>query len=287
MPTFPEWESTVLDHVYEDVEYLSLHTYFRLFGDDIGSFLAQSVEMDAYIRTVIATCDQVRARKRSSHQVNLSFDEWNVWYHSHEPGEPVVNHEPWAIAPRVIEEPYTLVDALVVGTMLISLLRHADRVKVACIAQLVNAIAPIMTENGGGVWKQTIYYPFLHASRFGRGTVLDLQLAAPAYQTERFGQVPLLAAVATLDEEQETLTIFAVNRSLDSDLELSGDLRAFTGYAVVEHLVLDHDDPSAVNTLDRPDEVVPRTLKGATVQDGRMNVVLPKLSWNVIRLGKL
>jgi alpha-N-arabinofuranosidase len=218
--------------------------------------------------------------------VNLSFDEWNVWYHSHEPGESIVKHEPWAIAPSVIEEPYTLIDAIVVGTMLITLLQHADRVKVACIAQLVNAIAPIMTETGGGIWKQTIYYPILHASRYGRGTVLDLQLSAPSYQTERFGDVPQLAAVATIDEEQETLTIFAVNRSLDSDLELNGDLRAFAGYGVAEHLALTHDDPDAINTLDRPNAVVPRVLESAAVQDGKMSVVLPKLSWNVIRLGR-
>ena len=284
MPTFPDWESTVLDHLYEDVEYISLHSYYRLHGDDVGSFLAQSVEMDAYIRTVIAACDLVRARKRSKHQVNLSFDEWNVWYHSHEPGEEICRHEPWAIAPHLIEEPYHLLDALVVGTVLISLLRHADRVKVACIAQLVNAIAPIMTETGGRAWRQTIFYPFLHASKFGRGTVLDLAVASPTYETARFGEVPMLASVATFDEETGAMTLFAVNRSQTEDIELLADLRGFSRLRVREHIVLTGDDPYGVNTADQPERVTPVRVEGARVSESRLSATLPKLSWNVIRL---
>jgi alpha-N-arabinofuranosidase len=197
-----------------------------------------------------------------------------------------MREHPWEVAPPLTEEPYTLEDALVVGCMLISLLKHADRVKIACIAQLVNALAPISTVTGGGAWRHTTYYPFLHASCFGRGTVLELQIASPVYDNATFGGVPLLEAIATLDEEHEHLTVFAVNRGQDAPLPLEGDLRAFPELQVVEHLVLEHADPKATNTLERPDEVVPHTGGDAAMRDGRLVATLPKLSWNVIRLAR-
>jgi alpha-N-arabinofuranosidase len=164
MATFPQWEATVLDHVYEYVDYLSLHTYARNLDDDLGAFLAQSLAMDEQIRTVIAACDFVKARKRQTRTMLLSFDEWNVWYHTREADRALLKDHPWRVAPPLCEEPYTLEDALVVGCMLITLLKHADRVKIACLAQLVNAIAPVSTITGGGAWRQTTYFPFLHAS---------------------------------------------------------------------------------------------------------------------------
>jgi alpha-N-arabinofuranosidase len=286
MATFPRWEETVLDHTYEHVDYVSLHTYYRLTGDDLDTFLGQSLEMEEYIRTVVATCDFVRARKRLAKRLMLSFDEWNVWYHSRARDQEIGREQPWAVAPPLTEETYTLVDALVVGTMLISLLHHADRVKIACIAQLVNAIAPIQTKTGGRAWRQTTFFPFLHASRFGRGVVLDLQIASPSYANDHFDAVPTLAATATLDEAEERLTIFAVNRSQTEALPLTADLRCFSGFQVVEHIVLEHDDPQATNTADRPETVVPRRRDDARLDDGRLGAVLPKLSWNVIRLEK-
>jgi alpha-L-arabinofuranosidase len=286
MPAFPEWEATVLDHTYEYVDYVSLHTYYKNDADDLGAFLASSLEMDEYIRTVVATCDYVRAKKRLAKRLWLSFDEWNVWYHSRERDHALLRERPWQVAPPLTEERYTLADALVVGCMLITLLRHADRVKVACIAQLVNAIAPIQTATGGGAWRQTTYYPFLHASRYGRGVVLDLRVSAPGYATAELDCVPLLEATATLDEAGERLTLFAVNRSQDGPLPLEGDLRAFPGYGVVEHLVLEHPDPKAGNDLEQPEAVVPHARGDAAVRDGKVVARLPKLSWNVIRLEK-
>ena len=215
MATYPDWEMTVLEHTYEDVDYISLHTYYKLENDDLGSFLAQSLLMDDYIRTVVSACDLVQAKKRSSKQLMLSFDEWNVWYHSQGHDRELSRSQPWQIAPPLTEEPYTLEDALVVGSMLITLLRHADRVKIACIAQLVNAIAPIATVTGGGVWRHTTFFPLLHASRFGRGSVLDLRLNVASYSTKQFDAVPLVDAIATVDDDAGEMTIFAVNRSQD------------------------------------------------------------------------
>jgi alpha-N-arabinofuranosidase len=188
------------------------------------------------------------------------------------------------VAPPLCEEPYTLEDALVIGCMLITLLKHADRVKIACLAQLVNAIAPISTATGGGAWRQATFYPFLHASRFGRGDVLDLQVSTSCYASREFDGVPLLEAVATIDEEREELALFAVNRDQNGALLLEGDLRTLTGYEVVEHVVLEHDDPKANNSLAQPHEVTPHARGDAWLQNGVLNARLPRLSWNVIRL---
>ncbi len=286
MLTFGEWEATVLDHTYEYVDYLSLHTYYRKVGDDTGTFLAQTLAMDDFIRSVVATCDYVRAKKRLKKQLYLSFDEWNVWYHTNVSDKLLMKEQPWQIAPPLCEEPYTLEDALVVGLMLITLLRHANRIKIGCIAQLVNAIAPISTVTGGAAWRQTTYYPFLHASCYGRGTVLDLQVRSPNYSNAEFDSVPLLDAVAVLDEEREEMTVFAVNRDQGGPLPLEGDMRGVDGYEVVEHIILEHADPLARNTADEPDSVVPHSGGDARLQDGVLTATLPKLSWNVIRLAR-
>lgn len=283
MPTFPEWEATVLDHTYELVDYISLHTYFGNQAGDTANFLAQSVGMDAFIDTVIGVCDYVKAEKRSKKTVNLSFDEWNVWYHSH---AATAKQEPWQIAPPILEDVYTFEDALVVGCMLISLLKRADRVKIACLAQLVNVIAPIMTRTGGGVWRQTIYYPYLHTSLYGRGYALTPVIESPVYETKDFSDIPYLEAIATANDENEELTIFAVNRDLEHSLSFECKLGDFEGYRVISHITLTHEDVKAVNTESNPNNVVPKTNGNAKLEGKVVTAQLAPLSWNVIRLGK-
>jgi alpha-N-arabinofuranosidase len=286
MPTYPQWEATVLEHTYEHVDHISLHIYFKNTADDLGKFLAKSLGMDNYIKSVVATADFIKAKKRSNKTINLSFDEWNVWYHSDAHDKAYLAEHPWEVAPPILEDHYTFEDALVVGCMLITLIKNANRVKVACIAQLVNVIAPIMTEPNGGVWKQPTYYPLLHASKYGRGAALDLQITSPTYNAEGFDHVPLIESVATIDDDAETVTIFAVNRSQSETLELIGDLRAFEGYQVVEHLQMTRDNMKATNSKAHPDEVAPRSGGDASLSAGRLTASLPKLSWNVIRLAK-
>jgi alpha-N-arabinofuranosidase len=282
MPTFGAWERTVLDHTYDHVDYISLHTYYGNQDNNTPRFLGRSLEMDRFIAEVVGICDAVKAQKGAKHAIHLSFDEWNVWYHSNMTGGKT---DPWQVAPPMLEDVYTLEDALLVGCMLITLLKHADRVKIACLAQLVNVIAPMMTANGGPVWKQTIFYPFAHASNYGRGTALNLNVECPEYEDVKIGPIPFIEAVATRHESEETLTLFAVNRSQESDFQLEGDIRDFSGYRVLEHLVLDHDDPKATNTMNAPDAVRPHTRSDTTIQDGRLTAILPKFSWNMLRLG--
>jgi len=272
MPTFPEWEAVVLEHTYECVDYISLHTYHDNRNNDTPHFLAQSMGMDSTISTVVSTCDYVRAKTQSKKTMNLSFDEWGVFYHS-EGAEKEV--EPWSIAPARTDDIYTLEDALAVGCMLITLLKHADRVKIGCLAQLVNVIAPIMTVNGGGCWRQTIYYPYYHASRFGRGVALNLDTSSPVYHDAEFGSVPYLEAVATF---------FAVNRNLAKALSLEGDVGGFSDYHVLEHITMTHTDLKLRNTIDNPDNIIPLKNGDARLEEGILTATLPKMSWNVIRL---
>lgn len=281
MKTFPDWEATVLDHTYEHVDYLSLHQYFGNRDNDSANFLARSLEMDAFIHTVISTCDFVQAKKRSNKKMNLSFDEWNVWYHSNQADKRI---DPWQIAPPQLEDVYNHEDALLVGCMLISLLKRADRVKIACLAQLVNVIAPIMTDNGGAAWRQTIFYPYLHASLYGRGKALVPLIQSPKYDAKEFTDVPYLESIAVHNEDQGEVTVFAVNRDLAEALPLSLDLRSFGGVELIEHIVLEHNDLKAVNTSDRQQAVKPHSGGGAAVDGQTVQAQLAKASWNVIRL---
>jgi alpha-N-arabinofuranosidase len=264
----------VLERIYDEVDYVSLHTYFGKGEDDLRTFLARSLEMDEFIETVIATCDHVRAKKRSKKTMNLAFGEWNVWYHSLEGDQSL---EPWAETPAQLNDVYTLEDALVVGCMIISLLKHADRVRIACLAQLVNVIAPVMTRTGGPAWRQTIFWPFLYVSRFGRGTVLRPAIQTPRYDTPEIEGVPFLEACAVADEGAHRLTLFAVNRDPDGPMLLSGVLRLPGGYAVEEHLVLEATDPGAKNTTEHPDAVVPHSRGDAAVRDATLTATLPRL----------
>ncbi|MBS4200477.1 alpha-N-arabinofuranosidase [Bacillus sp. FJAT-49732] len=282
MPTFADWEATVLDHTYENVEFISLHQYYGNRSNDVANYLALPLEMDDFIKSVISIADYIKAKKHSKKTINLSFDEWNVWYHSNAADRKI---EPWTIAPPQLEDIYNFEDALLVGSMLITLLKHADRVKIACMAQLVNVIAPIMTETGGPAWKQTIFYPYMHASKYGRGVVLNPIVSSPKYDSKDFTDVPVLDTTAVYNEENEELTIFAVNRDLDDRLLLECDIRNFEGYKVVEHIVLENDDLKQVNTA-TSQAVAPHNNGDATNDNGRVTASLPKLSWNVIRLKK-
>lgn len=280
MPTFPQWEATVLEHTYEAVDYISLHQYYGNFDQDSSNYLALSLDLDRFIQTIISTSDFVKAKQRSKKTMNLSFDEWNVWFHSHAADRKI---DPWSIAPPQLEDIYNLEDALLIGTMLITFIKHADRVKIGCMAQLVNVIAPIMTENNGRSWKQTIYYPYLHASKYGRGIALNPIVFSPKYDSKQFTDVPYLETAAVYNEETEEVTVFAVNRHLEEALELECDIRSFEGYELIEHIVLENDDLKASNTADL-ERVTPHLNGNARIDSGIVSALLSRASWNVIRL---
>ena len=285
MPTFGSWEYEVLNECYSNVDYVSLHRYYGNPTGDTPGFLARSMDLDDFIKEVIAICDAVKGKKHAKKKLNLSFDEWNVWYHSNEQDREIQKADKWGRALPLLEDIYNFEDALLAGAILITFLKNADRVKVACLAQLVNVIAPIMTRNGGGVWAQTIFYPMMHASRYGRGTALRAIMSSPTYDCKDYEKVPVTDGTAVMGDDG-SVTIFAVNRDMEESVLLECDLRAFGDMKILEHIVLHHDDVKAVNTEENPGEVAPRKVRGGRTDGGRMTVKLPALSWNVIRLGK-
>jgi alpha-N-arabinofuranosidase len=264
MPTFAAWEATVLEHAYDQVDYISLHTYYDPEKHDEASFRASAVDLDGFIDNVVATADHVRAKLRRQKRIKLSLDEWNVWYQSRftEPEDRAIEE-----LPALIEDDYNGTDAVVVGNLLISMLRHADRVTVGAQAQLVNVIAPIRTRAGGEAWRQTIFHPFAHTARLARGTVLRPALTSPDMTTGRFGEVPSVDAVATHDEESGALTVFLVNRGTEP-VPLAVDLRAFPRHRLREHLTLSAEKPE---------------LTSVPVSDGD-EILLPPVSWHALCL---
>lgn len=268
MPTFGIWEETVLRECYDYIDYLSLHNYYGNPDNDTAAYLGCSLDMDGFIKRVAAICDKIRAEKNTDKQINLSFDEWNVWFHSNEQDKLIPK---WTAAPPLLEDIYNLEDALVVGTLLITLMKNCDRVKIGCLAQLVNVIAPIMTETGGRVWKQTIFYPYMHALKYGRGSVFDIKTECGSY-TAGGKDIPFIeAAVCGGDHE---VVVFAVNRSLAEPCELS--IVSDSGLKLTQHLTVTGDDLKAVNSPDE-EKVFEAEAECSGVP------VLPKQSWNVLR----
>ena len=282
MPTFGSWELDMLDQCYDNIDYVSLHRYYGNPTGDTPGFLARTMDMDDFIHSVTSICDAVKGKKHSKKQVNLSFDEWNVWYHSNEQDKEIWKREKWGRALPLLEDIYNFEDALLVGSMLLTLLRNADRVKIACLAQLVNVIAPIMTRNGGGCWAQTIYYPFMHASQYGRGTVLKAVVQSPVYDCSDYEGVPTIDTAATLSDDG-SVTVFCVNRDLSEPCLLDLDLRSFGDLRMTDHIVLHHDDVKAINTEENPFNVAPATLPLTELDAGRAQIPIPPLSWNVLR----
>jgi alpha-N-arabinofuranosidase len=286
MPTFPEWERQVLEECYDNVDYISLHTYLQNAEDDLETFLASPLGMDGYIKTVIHACDYVKAKKRSTKTINLSFDEWNVWFHSNQQDANIYKNSPWQVGPSLLEDVYTFEDALVVGMMLNALIRHADRVKIACLAQLVNVIAPIMTETGGPAWRQTIFYPFQYASKYGRGIALNLDLDCPIYENKTYGKVPYLDLSAIHNPDEEYLSLFIISRHPDKALDVSITLEGFEEYTLDSHTTMTHKDHKATNTKNNPENVVPTKGSGLKVESGYFHGSIAPLSWNCVILKK-
>lgn len=280
MPTFGSWEATVLDHAFDEVDYLSLHAYYEQGDDDVATFLSAGVGMDAFIDGVIATVDHIAAKKRSTKRLRLSFDEWNLWGESEYAGHP---DEPWQIAPRLIEETYDVRKAVVFSSLLMSLLRHADRIGIACLAQLVNVIAPIRAEAETPAWRQTIFFPFALTAQHARGEVLRVAESGPRIES-RYGDAALLDILATHDAESGDVTVLAVNRDHENDLVMEVDLRAFDDLVVAEHLYIGGTGLEDANTRDCPDRVAPQRRKTTTIADKHLRGSLPPVSWSMIRL---
>ncbi|MCR5264509.1 MAG: alpha-N-arabinofuranosidase, partial [Clostridiales bacterium] len=268
MPTFGGWEATVLDECYDSVDYISLHTYYGDPSRDTRSFLAETVGFGAFIDGVVSICDYIKAKKHGKKDIMLSFDEWNVWFHSH--GDYV---EKWSKHPHQLEDHYDFEDALLVGGMLISLINHADRVKIGCLAQLVNVIAPIMTTEEGS-WRQTTYFPFMQASNLARGTAMDIRVDCPKYDAKNYTDVPVLDAAVVENEEKETLTLLLLNKDLDDNLETAVDLRQYEGYKVISSTETVCDGDLFAGHAFGNEPFQPKAADNAVIDGGKLTVTL-------------
>lgn len=288
MPTFGRWEETVLEKTYENVDFISCHAYYYPDGDDLGSFLASGVDMDGFIKDVAAAIDATKSRLKSDHDVSISFDEWNVWYQQAEPSKPPVGIGNWPVAPRLLEDIYSVSDAVVFGDLMITLLRNADRVKSASLAQLVNVIAPIMTEPGGPAWRQTTFFPFATTTSLAKGgTVYEPKLTSDTYRTAKYGEVPVIDAVAVRGADG-AVSVFAVNRSQTELADFAIELPAGFVPGDVDARTLHDDDPSATNTLEHPERVglVANDTVTRDAGSGTIHVSLPPISWTAVRIGE-
>ena len=296
MPTYIDWDRTVLEECYEEVDGISLHRYWgntEETNHDSSKYLAMNLAMDRQIQEIIAVCDSVRARKRSGKQLFLSFDEWNVWYRTRT-GDAIDGHG--KRAPHLLEEPYNLEDALLVGGLTNSLMRHSNRVKVACLAQLVNVIAPIMT-NENGIMRHSIYYPYAWALKYAQSRALSIFQEGPSYEVASlgqpiesfglaapgFGDVQYLDVMATLDPEKKTAAIFVLNRDLEKARDLEILWRDLTPGRVTSFETITGPDLKAGNTFEDPKRVTPQTLETPRV-GSKMSLSLPARSYSVLSL---
>src|SRR6478735_4157223 len=255
-----------------------------------GSSLASAVDTDYFIESVIATADAVRAKGKHKKHINLSFDEWNVWYQrglDTEDQPHNVTKAGWREHPRVIEDKYNVTDAVVVGTLLNSLLRHGDRVKIANQAQLVNVIAPIFSEENGPAWRQTIFHPFSRMAELAKGQILRLSVDSDKYANTRFGDTDLVDVSATWNEETGRVALFLANRGLEEAADVEVSLRGFDAQRVVRAEVLeipDGGDRFTINNQENPGRVGLKPLEGAKANGSELRLSLPALSWAVVEL---
>jgi alpha-N-arabinofuranosidase len=283
MPTYLEWDREVLEQCYDYVDGLSLHRYFTNTAQDTGGdsakFLAMNLSMERQIEETVAVCDLVRGHKGSPKKLWLSFDEWNVWYRARSGDAANGHHQE---APHLLEEVYNLEDALLVGGLVNSLLRHADRVKVACLAQLINVIAPIMT-NASGLLRQSIYYPYEWALQYARGSVLNLLVESPTYEVSNMGHVPYIDVAGTMNAQDGKVALFVLNRDLSKPHVVEIDWQDHTPGQKLVATVLSGTDLKAFNAFETPRKVAPQELVKPTTAGGRTSFEVPARSYAVIQ----
>ena len=293
LPTYLEWDRIMLTELYNQVDYISTHNYTMNAGQGTTNFLASYKQLDTHIKNSAKVVEFVKAKNHFDKDIKICLDEWNVWNFQDIKLDSLADldglttfemtsAEKWETAPSILQEKYSLLDALVVGGLGITLLNNVDTVEIACLAQLINVIAPITTVRGGGVFKQTIYHPFHMLSKYGRGTTMKAAIEAPTYTSE-FGELPIVESAVVYDETKEEIRVFALNCSQDEDTEFTVELQSYGNKKLKKHLALFGDDPEMRNTIDQPDNVVMKEMDIA--ETSGTTAVLPKMSWNVLILG--
>lgn len=280
MPTYPEWDRVSLELAWESVDYHSLHYYAGNREDDTASYLAISDELESYLDVTAGVLRYVKAKNRSKHDVYITWDEWNVWYKARLEKDV---QGAWGEAPHLIEEVYNLEDALVVAQWMSVFLRKSDVLKIACLAQIVNVIAPILTTTDS-LLKQSIYYPFMLFSRLAKGSALDVAVKAPLYETAKYGDMPLIDVSSSYDEATGESAVFIVNRSQTESITVDLHWQDRKPSAIKAVHQLAGTDPKAANTYENPNQVVSKQVAAPSVSDGLATLVVPPLSFTTVEL---
>ena len=292
LPTYLEWDRVMLTELYEQVDYISTHNYTMNAGQGTTNFLAAYKQLDTHIKASAKAVEFVKAKNHFDKDIKICLDEWNVWNFQDIKLDSLddlaglttfemTSAEKWEVAPSILQEKYSLLDALVVGGLGITLLNNVDTVEIACLAQLINVIAPITTIRNGGIFKQTIYHPFHMLSQYGHGVTMKAVVDAETYNCE-FGDLPIVEPAVVYNEETDEVRVFVLNCSQDEDTEFEMELQGYGDKKVKKHLVLNGDDLEARNTFEDPDRVVMKELE---VPADSTKVVLPKMSWNIVIYG--
>lgn len=291
LPTYLEWDRVMLTELYNQVDYISTHNYTMNAGQGITNFLAAYKQLDNHIKASAKVVEFVKAKNHFEKDIKICLDEWNVWNFQDIKLDSLddlaglttfemTSAEKWEVAPSILQEKYSLLDALVVGGLGITLLNNADTVEIACLAQLINVIAPITTVRNGGLFKQTIYHPFHMLSKYGHGIAMKAVVDAPSYDCE-FGKLPIVEPAVVFNEEMNEIRVFVLNCSQEEDTEFDMELTGYGDKKVKRHLVLNGEDLEAKNTIDNPNNV---TMKELEITDEK-KVILPKMSWNLVIYG--
>ncbi len=293
MPTFPEWDRTVLEYTFPYVDRLSMHRYYE--WDEtrkhpLEDFMGSADDMSAFINEIRATITYVKAKetgrlrrmgsrvtkKQLAHNVYISFDEWNIWTVNAPRSEPA-----WKKAPHILEDVYTFQDMLVFAGLMNSLLNNCDIVKTACLAQLVNVIAPIMTETGGGTLKQSSYYPFLYVANNGTGETVRSISTSDKFEN-MYGEARYINEAVTHDAQKREVCLFVCNYD-QSAREVEAELRSFGDLKAVEYVEMTHSNLFATNNFSHPNDVVPHNKDLPAVKDNKVELKLPAMSWSYLK----
>ncbi len=283
MPTCPQWDMEVLEQAYEVIDYLALHQYYG--GQEKGTkdFLAQSLDMEEYIKTIRSAAQVVKQKKHSDKNMKFSVDEWGVWAASATTVVKEAEKNAWQTAPSLSEQIYTMEDALLFAEMQMAIVRNADVIKIACQSLLTNVSACIMTEKGGGLWLQTIYYPFYYFANYAHGVVLETVVSCETYKSSQF-EVPYLDVLAVWNKEEQEIAVFLVNRSETESIKCEACFQDFELNDVKMAVALYAEDKKMTNQLDH-NAVVPRKNTSVSIQGNRCTVEAAPLSFHVVRLG--
>ncbi len=273
METYPDWEMQVLDDAYEYVDYISLHQYFG--GQEKGTeaFLRQADEINEYIDTVNSIIKFTKAKKKAQNHVYISLDEWGVWTHAS--SETVKESEAvrWSEAPAISEMIYTFEDSLLFAGMLMAIMNNCDVVKIACQALVTNISSMIMTDKNGGMWLQTIYYPFSLMAKYGKGVVLD---------TKNSDKEKILSSVIIHNEEKSEIVAFILNRS-NEEIDIEINCAGYKPLEIIEHIIFHSNDLKVTNEIEH-DAVKPKNIDNAILKNDIIRARIEKFSWNLVRI---